>query len=72
VNFISELIRLNTSISAWFENKDNFNAFNTYLKHINVIAQKQMKNEKIDDSEFEWLRLSREDLNEITYPRKLF
>ena len=72
VNFISELIRLNTSISAWFENKDNFNAFNTYLKHINAIAQKQMKNEKIDDSEFEWLRLSREDLNEITYPRKLF
>jgi hypothetical protein len=72
VNFISELIRLNTSITAWFENKDNFNAFNTYLKHINAIAQKQMKNEKIDDSEFEWLRLSREDLNGITYPRKLF
>ncbi|MBQ7617214.1 hypothetical protein IJS64_04565 [bacterium] len=72
MNFISELIRLNTSITAWFENKDNFNAFNAYLERINAIAQKQMKNEKIEDSEFEWLRLSREDLNEITYPRKLF
>jgi hypothetical protein len=31
-----------------------------------------MNDEKISDEDFEWLRLSYDELNNVTYPRKVF
>ena len=72
VNFIDRLIELNDYTTQWFDNKVNFEEFNNYLLRIRNIAIQQMNDEVISDDDFEWLRLSYEKLNSMTYPRKLF
>ena len=71
VNFIDRLIELNSYTTKWFDNKENFDGFNNYLLRLRNISIQQMNDEEISDEDFEWLRLSYEDLNNITYPRKV-
>ena len=72
VAFIDALIQLNDTTKVWFTNSDNFIWFWEYLAKIRELVVKQMNNEVISDEEFEWLRLSYNDLNTLTQPKKLF
>ena len=72
VNFIDRLIGLNEYTTKWFDNKENFDGFNNYLLRLRNISIQQMNDEKISDEDFEWLRLSYDELNNVTYPRKVF
>lgn len=72
INFINQLIWLNQNILKWFDDADNFKQFENYLQKIKSIALQQMNNKIISDEDFEWLRLSYDQLWELTYPRKIF
>lgn len=72
VAFLDQLIALNSSTQKWFKDADTFAGFATYLAKIRQLSLQQMQDQKITDEDFEWLRLSYQELAELTTPRKLF
>lgn len=71
IDMIDELMTLTQQTNTFFTG-EKYQEFINYLEFVKKIAVAQTTNQKIDDTDFEELRLSSQILYSITTPEKLF
>ncbi len=71
IDLIDQLITLTQETNTFFSG-EQYNQFLTYLQFVKKIAIAQTQNQKIEDNDFEQLRLSSQTLSSMTTPTKLF
>jgi hypothetical protein len=71
VDLIDALLTLTDQTKDFFGDNESYTEFTKFLSFIKDIAVKETKNETIDDTGFETLRLYYSDLLSILYPQKV-
>lgn len=73
IDLIDELLKLTNETKKYYDDtayQNLYNQFETILARLKTMVQKQMKNEKISDEDFEWMRNLDWDLYSIVEPVK--
>ena len=73
IDLIDELLKLTNETKKYYDDtayQNLYNQFETILEKMKRMVQKQMKNEKISDEDFEWMRNLDWDLYSIVEPIK--
>ena len=73
IDLIDELLKLTNETKKYYDDtayQNLYNQFETILGRLKTMVQKQMKNEKISDEDFEWMRNLDWDLYSIVEPVK--
>ena len=73
IDLIDELLKLTNETKKYYNDtayQNLYNQFETILERLKTMVQKQMKNEKISDEDFEWMRNLDWDLYSIVGPVK--
>ena len=73
IDLIDELLKLTNETKKYYDDtayQNLYNQFETILERLKTMVQKEMKNEKISDEDFEWMRHLDWDLYSIVEPIK--
>lgn len=73
IDLIDELLKLTDETKKYYKDttyENLYTQFETILERLKTMVQKEMKNEKISDEDFEWMRNLERDLYTIVEPIK--